>query len=115
MNPGPFAALSYSPRQHFALYFHAAVLRVLELAHDHVGSVDAVQDRFPFLSGYLEEMVGHGLAGGNATEAQAWWRQATITWESHAPIRLPLSSLVSAAGLTYDDLVLLVQAGLPDE
>jgi hypothetical protein len=115
MNPGPFAALPYSPRQQFALYFHAAVLRVLELAHDHFGTADAVHERFPFLSGYFEEMVSHGLSGGNITEAQAWWRQATTTWETDAPIRLPLSSLARAAGLTYDDLVLLVQAGLPDE
>jgi len=115
MSSGSFAALPYSPRQHFALYFHAAVLRVLELARDHFGTADALQERFPFLSGYFEEMVSHGLSGGNFTEAQAWWRQAMTAWERNAPIRLPLCSLAGAADLTYDDLVLLVQAGLPDE
>src|SRR6186713_2045417 len=109
MTADPFAALPYSPRQHFALYFHAAILRVLELARDHLGSAEAAHERFPFLSGYFEEMLGHGLAGGDFEEAHAWWRQATTTWEKNAPIRLPLSSLACEGGLTYDDLVLLVQ------
>src|SRR3954471_3400792 len=115
MSAGPFAALPYGSRQHFALYFHAAVLRLLDLARDHLGSAEAAHERFPFLSGYFEEMLGHGLKGGNFEEAHAWWRQATTTWEANAPIALPLSSLGRATGLAYDDLVLLTQAGLPYE
>src|SRR5688572_7624126 len=115
MSAGPFAALPYSPRQHFALYFHAAILRVLETARDHLGSAESAHERFPFLSGYFEEMIGLGLAGGDFGEAHAWWREATMTWEADAQVALPLSALARATGLTYDDLVLLVQAGLPDE
>ena len=40
MTASPFAAIPYSPRQHFALYFHAAVLRVLDLARAHFDSVE---------------------------------------------------------------------------
>ena len=111
MTASPFAALPHSPRQHFALYFHAAVLRVLDLVRAHFDSAEAAQEKFPFLSGYYEEMSGLGLTAASFDEAHAWWRRATTTWEQDAPIRLPLASLASAAALSYDDLVLLAEAG----
>jgi hypothetical protein len=110
-----FAALAHTPQQHFALYFYAALLRVIEQTTLHFGSAAAVHERFPFLSGYFNEIAAAGLDDGSFAQASERWHAAIAGWERSAPCRLPLAALRDAAGLRQHDLVLLAQIGLPDE
>jgi hypothetical protein len=110
-----FAALTHTPRQHFALYFYAALLRVIEQATLHFGSADAAHDRFPFLGGYFNEIAAAGLDETSFARASERWLASIDAWERAASIRLPLVALRHAADLRQHDLTLLAQIGLPDE
>ncbi len=110
-----FEGLAHTPRQHFTLYFYAALLRVTAQASLHFGSAEAANERFPFLAGYLDELAASGLAGMSFGDAQVHWRDAIDIWERPAPCRLPLAALRAAADLTHDDITLLAEIGLPDE
>ena len=112
-----FAGLAHTPRQHFTLYFYAAVLRVAGQAARHFGSADAVGERLPFLAGYVDEIARQvaSLEGASFEEAYARWCDAIDAWERSTPCRLPLVALRTAAGLDHGDVTLLAQIGLPDE
>jgi hypothetical protein len=110
-----FAALAHTPQQHFALYFYAALLRVIEQTTLHFGSAATAHERFPFLSGYFNEIAAAGLDDTSFDVAAQRWQTSIEAWEGHASIRLPLAALRDAAGLRPHDLALLAQIGLPDE
>lgn len=112
---GLFARLPHSPLQHFALYFYGALLRVAAQARAHFGSAEVVRDRLPFLCEYLEELTLLGIGDDDITSASTRWREEVALWEQAAPCRLPLAELRRAAALGHDDIVLLVQIGLPEE
>jgi hypothetical protein len=110
-----FAALAHTPQQHFALYFYAALLRVIEQTTLHFGSAAAAHERFPFLAGYFNEIAAAGVDDSSFAVASQKWQTALEVWERAAPIRLPLAALRGAAGLQPHDLTLLAQIGLPDD
>lgn len=107
--------LPYTPLQHFALYFYAALLRVVARAASHHGSLAAARESLPFLTGYLEELQELGLGDIHSEDVCASWTDALLEWESDAPCPLPLIALRHAAALSVEDITLLVQVGLPDE
>ena len=110
-----FDGLAHTPRQHFALYFYAALLRVLGHVSAHFGSADAAHQHLPFLGGYFNEIAAQGLEGASFPEAYRTWRAGIDAWELRAAGRLPLASLRASAGLSHDDLTLLGQIGLTEE
>jgi hypothetical protein len=114
-DPALFAGLAQTPQQHFTLYFYAAILRLVAQLNTHFGSPEAVNERLPFLAGYLNEIAARGLEGASFAEAHRNWRDAIDIWERSSPRRLPLAALRAAADLEHDDLTLLAQIGLPDE
>jgi shikimate kinase len=112
---GLFDHLPHTPLQHFALYFYAALLRVLTRAARHYDSAQAARKALPYLDGYLAELNELGIVALDSPDVCASWRDAMLEWESAAPCRLPLTALRHAGRLSQEDLTLLVQIGLPDE
>ncbi|AKJ02885.1 ATPase family protein associated with various cellular activities (AAA) [Archangium gephyra] len=103
------------PFQHFKLYLFAAVSRVVAHAARMLGTEDALLARFPFLSGYREELEHLGLATLEAEDGAGAWPEAIATWEEDTPGHLPLRALREAAGLEHDALTLLLAVGLVEE
>lgn len=106
----PFAGRPYEAREHFRLYFYAAVL----LLRDRMfGTADIPRDHF--LSGYLDELGKTELEGLDSSAALAEWNARLAAWEAAAPVRLPLVAVREAAGLDQFALTQLFVLGLPDE
>jgi hypothetical protein len=112
---GVFDHLPHTPLQHFALYFYAALLRILTRAARHYGSAQAARKALPYFDGYLAELSDMGIGALDSPDICATWRDAMLEWERSAPCRLPLTALRRAGRLSQEDLTLLVQVGLPDE
>src|SRR5260221_8594641 len=111
----PFADLPLTPETHFQLCSYAAVSHLLlGLAHS-AGSVDAVVQAFPFLSGYQAELKTRGLIWPGIVEADGWWDATLLRWESGVRTHLPLRALRQAAGLDHQALTLFIVIGLVEE
>lgn len=100
--------------RHFTLYVYAAVLELLVRLSREDGGMPF--DTWPFLAGYNNELVAHGLAGRATDEAPASWRQAIADWEQgREHEHLPLRELRTQLGLGHEGMVLLMLAALVDE
>ena len=111
----PFEDLPRTPAAHFKLYFLATVARVLDELAVSCGSDEAVDEQFPFLVDYREELSERQPAGLSADESRRWWRDALAAWERGESANLPLARLARAARLEHDCLTLFVCAGLIEE
>src|SRR5215216_6585912 len=58
-----FVHLPKTRNEHFKLYFHAAVLDVLDHVTRLFNSSEAALQQFPFLAGYQDQLAGCGLEG----------------------------------------------------
>lgn len=104
-----------SASRHFTLFVYAAVLELIARLTRECGP--ETFDRWPFLAGYNNELVAHGLAGRATGEAAAWWRQMIEEWEHGigGGGHLPLRALRDRLSIGYEGLVLLALAALVDE
>jgi len=102
-----------SASKHFALYIYAAVLELLARLTRECG--EAAFERWPFLAGYNNELVAHGLAGRATADAPASWRGTIETWERGVAEQLPLRALRERLALGHEGLVLLMIAAIVDE
>jgi hypothetical protein len=100
--------------RHFTLYVYAAVLELLVRLSREGGAMPF--DTWPFLAGYNNELVAHGLAGRPTAEAPAMWRQTIADWESsRGGEHLPLRELRVQLALEHEGMVLLMLAALVDQ
>jgi len=104
-----------TPGEHFRLYFYAAVLRLLEHCAHTFDSWEEVFEEHPFLLGYYQELTANGLAGLSLADATAAWRQTIDGREEATAAHLPIRALREAAGLDFDETVLLITVGLVEE
>ena len=111
----PFDDLPRTPAAHFKLYFLATAARVLDELCVSYGSDEAVDEQFPFLADYREELAGRQPEGLDAAESRRWWRDALAAWERGASAGLPLARLALSARLDHDCLTLLMCVGLIEE
>ncbi len=109
-----FADLEPTPTQHFRVHLYGAVLRLLAYAAGRFGSFEAAVERFPFLSGYHDELATR-LTGLSVAEALERWCQDIALWEAPVPGHLPLRTARQAAGLGPAEACWLLTFGLPDE
>lgn len=115
MTRKPFADLPKSAATHFRLQFYAALGRVLGGAAERLGSAEALCAQFPFVDGYLRElMLG---SGGRLPPAQVsrWWRGTIAAWEGESDAFLPIRAIREAAGLDHDELAIVFGVGLLEE
>jgi hypothetical protein len=106
----PFAGRPHTAEEHFRLLFYAGVL-LLRARLVELGVEAAVQDRFPFLDGYLTE-----LRDGPFGELDAGaWAAAVEVWERESPVCLPLVELKRAYGMDHLALGLLFLTALGEE
>ena len=109
-----FADLAGTPANHFALYFYAAVSRILAVAVSRLTS-DQTLRGFPFLDGYAQELL-HCEPGGLPPHAvSTWWRQTIEAWERRVPDFLPVRALREAIGLDHAGLTIVFGVGLLEE
>ncbi|MFE2880836.1 ATP-binding protein [Streptomyces roseus] len=106
----PFSGRPYEAREHFRLYFYAAVLTLRDLA---LGTTAVPADHF--LAGYLAELRGTPLDGLPPAKARREWERRLADWEEAAPVRLPLVELREALGVGPEALVQLFVLGLTEE
>ncbi len=102
MTDNAFAAIPATPAGHFKLYYYGAILRVIDRLFLLSESQEAALERFPFLLGYINELASCGLDGSSTDVAQSWWRDQVEAWEADTTMTLPIRSLQSAAGLSYE-------------
>ncbi len=110
--------ISMDAEGHFLLHFYAVVARIV--AHlCVVGEDEKEQNRyfaqFPFLAGYqhaLRAYVPNGLTG---EMEGAWWDAQIVQMEAQTTAHLPLRALRDEAGLSVDEIRVLIAAGLVEE
>lgn len=110
-----FEGLAPTPERHFTLYFYAAALQLIEQVAYGFDSWEEVVGQFPFLEGYHQEVARQGAEGLTLAEAPGRWRDSLREWEREAEVHLPLLALARAARLGYEELVLLLTAGMCEE
>ena len=100
---------------HFRLVFYAAMVSLVRQTVEAIGNFDSVVERFPFLSGYINELAQDGLLGIDIDSAPMLWREKVEAFEaSHAEF-LPLRALRELAGLSYEDMVTLAGIGMVED
>jgi hypothetical protein len=115
MARNPFSDLPPTPREHFKMFFYAAVLNLLHQVTRAFDSQAAAFEQFPFLAGYNNELAQTGLAGATSADALSWWLGALSDWEAKTTQHLPLRALREAARLDHSAMTLLVGIGLIEE
>ncbi|MFZ2360041.1 MAG: hypothetical protein WA040_11935, partial [Anaerolineae bacterium] len=115
-----FDHLPRTARNHFLLSMYAAVYRLLFTAHllDSAAPVEgraSIQQEFPFLAGYFEEMLRFMPADITWEQGWRWWQAELAAWEAGAGQHLPLLRLDRHAGLSAEARLALILAGLVEE
>ncbi len=109
----PFANMPLTPATHFKLYFYAAVSKLLSQLIFSLDSLEAVLERFPFLSGYYQELEAQNLT--NTYSNETWWQETLTDWQKQVEFHLPLLALQNALELDHNTLTLLAMIGLIEE
>ena len=115
-----FDHLPRTARNHFLLSMYAAVYRLLFTAHllDSAAPVEgraSIQQEFPFLAGYFEEMLRFMPADITWEAGWRWWQAELAAWEADAGQALPLLRLAQHGELGADARLALILAGLAEE
>lgn len=112
-----FSTLPPTARNHFLLYFFAAVYRIIHTLRTARGSDgDALLQENAFLNGYFQEMLVYLPEELTWGAGLLWWRQQIEQWEQQARRdhnhHLPLLALPE---LDYRRRLALVMVGLVEE
>lgn len=115
MDDSPLLRLPRTAETHFNLYLHAAIVAVItQVAREH-DSAETAFERFPFLAGYVNQLVRHGLDGVPLGESMRAWRDVLRKWEEGVDAHLPLRALRRAYGLSPEAMEALMAVGLVEE
>lgn len=107
-----------TPREHFRLYQHAAVFRLLyqlrRSAAPDEPELQGALSRFPFLADHLDQLRRTMPEGVTWGEGFAWWQAEIESREAEATAALPFLTLTRACQIPFEGRVVLVLAGLPE-
>src|SRR5215467_11442492 len=109
-----YSNLPQGAEGHFLLHFYAVIARLLA----NLCSAPAQEagekyfEQFPFLSGYQRMLRSYIPDEVLAEEEGSWWDSAIEQWEKQSPYHLPLQALRDEAGLSIDELRVLLAAGI---
>ena len=116
--PSAFDHLPRTARDHFLLSMYAAVYRLLFTAHlleSATESRSPLQEEFPFLAGYFDEMLRFMPADISWEAGWRWWKAELALWEDGATQDLPMLRLALTSGLGLDGRLALILIGLVEE
>ncbi|HEY6411864.1 MAG TPA: AAA family ATPase, partial [Ktedonobacteraceae bacterium] len=101
---------------HFSLHFYAVVARILvRLGTTGTGERnDTYFEQFPFLGGY-QSMLGPLVPDGVPATQGTWWDAQIASLEAQTAEHLPIRALVAGAGLSMDEVRVLIATGLVEE
>ncbi len=100
---------------HFRLVFYAAMVSLVRQTVEAIGNFDSVVERFPFLSGYINELAQDGLLGIDIDSAPMLWRERVEAFEASHTEFLPLRALRELGRLSYEDMVTLAGIGMVED
>jgi len=114
-----FDHISKTPRGHFTLYFYAVVFRLIKriqlLSQVGGASLEDVFKRYPFLSGYYNEILGYMPNDINWHDAIDWWSRSITAWEKTCDVNLPIKLLKNCSSLSLDGRLAFIATGLVEE
>ncbi|MCP4288529.1 MAG: AAA family ATPase, partial [Gammaproteobacteria bacterium] len=114
-----FEDIPRTMKGHFVLHFYAAVYRLVNHIRrlNEVGGEDLEKtfERYPFLNGYLVEMLRYMPQETSWEEALGWWETEITTWEKAGSEHLPLRALSEQGGINFPNRVALMIVGLVEE
>jgi len=110
-------AIPSGAQGHFLLHFYAVVARLLtHLSMTSKGEKNVKYfEQFPFLAGYQSALNTYVPPGLSVSESGAWWDTQIASWEAQTVGHLPLRALVDEAGLSTNELRVLIAAGIVEE
>src|SRR5436190_4714405 len=111
----PFDDWPRTPAAHFRLYFFATVSHLLHQLLETLETQAAVSSQFPFLEGYVRELVANEPSNLSAKAARDWWRTTINRWEAGTTEHLPLRALRVMCDLDHDAVTLVLGVGLIEE
>jgi len=113
----PWAELPPGPESHFRLHLYGVLARMLAQLDTlaQAGDPGMPWAELRFLDGYRSVLTAGQPADLPASAAAAWWDAYLAGWEASTAAHLPLRALAEQAGLSHDDLRVLVTAGLVEE
>jgi hypothetical protein len=113
-----FDHLPRTARSHFLLLMYAAVYRLLFTVHwldGAAGRESTLEQDFPFLGGYFEEMLRFMPAEITWEAGWRWWQEELARWEASCDELLPLLRLERTAAIGAEGRLALILAGLVEE
>ena len=120
MTTNTFDHLPRTAHSHFLLSMYAAIYRLLFTAHllDSAAPAEgraSLQQDFPFLAGYFDEMLRFMPRELTWEQGWRWWEAELAAWEGEAAARLPLLRLEQQAALSAESRLALILVGLVEE
>ncbi|MDH5359725.1 MAG: ATP-binding protein [Gammaproteobacteria bacterium] len=116
---GPFEHVPKTVAGSFVLYLYAALYRLMKhvnrLSEAGGSDLDALFERYPFLSEYFDEMRRHMPEQISWDEGSAWWREQLTLWQQGADEHMPISALMDEAGLSFESCMAFMITGLVEE
>lgn len=112
-----FSALPVGAEGHFLLYFYSVVAQILI----HLRLLEQSQQeqkysrQFSFLTGYQAALNAYQPAELAPAEQGDWWDTQLVRWEAVHSQHLPLRALAVEAGLSREEVRMLVAVGLVEE
>jgi hypothetical protein len=114
-----FAGLPPSAESHFRLFYYAAVFHIISYLQRLASVMGTLYNTpshsYTFLKGYEKELRGCMPVGLTEEDALLWWWEQIREWEESARVRLPLRELARHTGLSYQEQLALVLAGIVEE
>lgn len=115
----PFEHVARTVAGSFVLYLYAAIYRLMKqvnrLSEAGGSDLDALFERYPFLSEYFVEMRQHMPDKISWDEGGNWWCEQIQTWEKDCQEHLPLRALMEEAGLSFESCLAFMITGLVEE
>lgn len=102
---------------HFTLLTHTAVLHIVCFleAHAALASTRPLLERYPFLRGFVTDIVAHTTADLSWEDTVGIWTSSLADWETRLPPTLPLRRLETHYGMTLSERIAVVLIGLVEE
>ena len=111
---GLFLDLEPTAEEHFKVYFFGTILGLMNEVATCLDSLEQALARFPFLSGYTNQLAER-LNGLSVEEALTQWWDSLELSERTAEGHLPLRVLREAGGLSHAAMLWLITIGLAEE
>lgn len=119
VTPGAFDEILLTPASHFRILFYEAVYRLLyylqSLERNGGQPLEDLFEKYPFLGGYMAEIIGFMPDDILWQDGLAWWQDQLSGWVDDYAGHLPLQAVLQMPGVNRLSRTAFLLIGLVEE